>query len=193
MLIIKCPKCQKAINKNSATCPQCNEIIKKPKGPIWIKVLVVIFSLGILINVISLFSGSKNHSSTSQEVRTESSAEQVIKADIEEIRKGDYSDAVKKDQERFAQGALNALHCLEDSSWECEPSMLESSLKGLPKGWVEKSLGEPSNIQKINGNSYYYWALKIGKNNCKLQLEYSFQCPAGVNGGDGACTFNFYC
>lgn len=69
---------------------------------------MVIFSLGILINVISLFSGSKNHSSTSQEVKTESSAEQAIKADIEEIRKGDYSDAVKKGSRAIAQGALNA-------------------------------------------------------------------------------------
>ncbi|WP_076997834.1 hypothetical protein [Variovorax sp. KK3] len=132
-------------------------------------------------------------------VAAESSARRRIEADIAKTRTEGLRPEVLADQERFANNALSALDCV-DGSASCSTFELERRLKGLPEGWVDRALGPPSSEQRLStGSHFYYWTVRLNddgrQKTCKLQMEYSGvgECRPGVNGGAGACKFNFYC
>jgi hypothetical protein len=176
--------------------PGERRMLSKKTIMIGVGVLVVAGILGNMGKKSSTPTAAAGSSSASSGV---SRAEQRIKADIEATKKEGTLPADRlAEQESFAAKALDALHCAHGSI-PCDIYTLESHLKGLPIGWVEKALGQPEGHQKIGGEEFSYWTVRLQEDKSsrtyKLQLQYttpSGDCPRSITGGHVACKFNFF-
>lgn len=119
-----------------------------------------------------------------QEVGIGSPAEEKIKASIIEAKRSKDSPAYIKEQVGYGEKARKALWCVE-RTMKCDGDQIKTYLIGLPIGWVEKALGEPSNKQNIGSSEINYWSIKLdeygGTKNYKLQIEFQGIMAKQVN------------
>lgn len=118
------------------------------------------------------------------EVGKGSPAEEIIKASIIEAKKSDNSPAYVKEQVAYGEKARKALWCVE-RTMKCDDYQIKTYLTGLPIGWIEKALGEPSNKQNIGSSEINYWSIKLdeygGTKSYKLQIEFQGIMAKEVN------------
>lgn len=217
MALRPCRECKKQVSTESKNCPSCGApdptsgmktIQQKKRMGLIPKALLVVFGIGLISTFIIPKLKDTTIAATGTKLTgrvadakvantgTSSPAKAKIETAIASTRTENLSPEVLADQERFAIGALSALECIE-GQLTCTTYDIERHLKRLPIGWVEKALGSPQNEQRLSSGHFYYWTFTLDeggrKHQYRLQLEYSGgECTPGVNGGIGACKFNFY-